>query len=274
MAIATAALACSGTLAACGGGGNDSGGATKGPSSGAGGGSALAKQSPRAVINTVADELAKVRSYRLAGTQKDKDGAQQVVADVAADGSLKLTLKMGKGTADLIAVASKPGTYMRADRAFWLHSGSAKAAQLFSDRWVRLPPGQVKDIDDLVDQARPKTLAMCLRKAKHGTVKNLGVQDLNGHKVVVLDDDGNAPGDAPGKLYVAATGRPLPVLVTQLGRQRPGGRPDPRCGDDPKDTTTSSTTTISRYDQPVRVTAPAGAIDLGKLQGSGGGAVA
>ena len=53
-----------------------------------------------------------------------------------------------------------------------------------------------------------------------------------------------------GTLYVAATGKPFPLQITKEGKE-------------------SGKVTFSRWDQPVTLTAPSGAIDISKLQNGG-----
>jgi hypothetical protein len=64
---------------------------------------------------------------------------------------------------------------------------------------------------------------------------------------------GNLPGSAPGTLYVAASGTPLPLAATEPGPQKPGGAPDRFCGEAQASPSTASTSdlTFSRYNLPV-----------------------
>ena len=101
-----------------------------------------------------------------------------------------------------------------------------------------------------------------------GTVTKVGTATVDGKRVVVLADKGDRPGGSPGRLYVAATGAPLPLREEQTGPQR-AGVSDKRC-DDPSSTTTRSDVHLSGFDRPLRVSPPRGALDLNQLIRSGG----
>jgi hypothetical protein len=268
--MATAVLACSCVLAACGAGGDDTRSGSAGPT-GATGGRALAEQSPQELLATTAGAVEKIHSYRLQGTYEDEDGRSTGSADVADDGAMRAHLTIAGGAVDLIITKGGSEAYVRGARGFWEHSGAGAVAELLADRWVKMPRGGDSDITELVDQQDPRTLARCLRTDEHGRLTNRGLQTHRGRKVVVLEDDGTVPGSTPNRMYIAATGRPLPLLITESGPERPGGRIDERCGDDPHDTTKWSRTVVSRFDEPVRVTAPSNALDLDALERSAGG---
>ena len=172
---------------------------------------------------------------------------------------------MGRNVADLVVVDDV--TYIKADRAYWLSQGkgptAAKVAELLAGHWAKLPASAAGGFKDDLEQLSPKGLAECVSRG-NGTLRSGGEQTLDGKRVRVLIDEGDKPGTNPGKLYVAADGKALPVRETQTGKQKPGGT-DTRCGD-PKSTTTHGDVRISRYDEPVEIKAPADALDLEKLQ--------
>jgi hypothetical protein len=79
--------------------------------------------------------------------------------------------------------------------------------------------------------------------------------------MVVISNKGDKPGTSPGELYVPAEGAALPTRLTQTGKDKPGGKPDPRCDDDDSgSTTTDADIRLSNYDKPVDITAPKGAL--------------
>ncbi len=79
-------------------------------------------------------------------------------------------------------------------------------------------------------------------------------------------DKGDRPGTSPGRLYVAATGEPLPLRTIATGPERPGGKQDPLCDSDTP-TRAGVEVLFNRYNEPWTSTAPPDAIDLGKLSG-------
>jgi len=220
---------------------------------------------PDQILAAAAADIAKVRSYHVEGTETDKDGVSRLSGDVSSEGRLRFSLKTGKRALGIIVVG--PTTYLRANEAFWDEEGGASEAlaATLADRWVKAPAGA----DDTLKGLLPKDLSYCLRR-DNGSLSKVGSRSLEGRKVVVIADRGDKPGTAPGELSVSTSGRVLPVRVTQTGKERPGGRRDPRCdsnaNDDEDDTTTSSDIRLSDYDKPVRITAPADSLDLDRLQ--------
>lgn len=244
-------------LAGCGDGGGGSSGSSA---------SALAGKSPRQIVDAAADALERVGSYHMEGTQTDKDGQSRVEADVAAGGDLRFRMENAGRVADLLHVDSK--YYMRANQAFWRkETGQSGPAALLADKWIILPAAELGDLNDVVAQAQPENLAYCARRPA-GRMTNLGTKSLDGTSVIVIADQGNRPGDAPGEISIAATGAPLPLRIVQSGPVPPGGKHDPRC-DSEDDTTTAGDLRLSEFDKPVTLTAPKDAIGLEDLQASG-----
>lgn len=251
-------------LAALAGCGGDSGGSSGSASSG----SALAAKSPRQIVDATADALERVDSYHLEGTQTDEEGQARVEADVAASGDLRFRLENAGRVADLMYVDSK--YYLRANEAFWRKEAAQsgdRLAELLADKWIVLPATELGDLEDVVAQAQPQNLAYCARRPT-GTLTNLGTQSLDGTPVIVIEDKGDRPGEAPGEISIAATGPPLPLRIVQSGPAPPGGRHDPRC-DSEDDTTTASDLRLSRFGEPVSLAAPKDALGLQDLRVDG-----
>jgi hypothetical protein len=225
-------------------------------------GSKPAKQ----ILADTARDLAKVRSFHVEGTEIDKDGRTRLSGDVLASGSLRLRATMGSMSFRLTVIGT--ATYLRANAAYWKAEGGATGKQLaasFANRWVRVPDSGGGGAADALKQLTPKGLAHCIGRGT-GTVTNEGTRTLGSRRVVVLVDKGDKPGSSPGRLYVAASGRALPLRVTQTGPRKPGGQLDPRC-EDAASTTKRSDVRLSAFDKPVKITAPKGAIDLRDMQG-------
>jgi hypothetical protein len=107
-----------------------------------------------------------------------------------------------------------------------------------------------------------RALATC-PSTQYGAITKKATGNVGGQATVVLHDDGDTPGGEPGDLYVAAKGRPLPLRVTQTGPTKRGKSADPKCDDDSK--TTASDVTLSRFDEPPKITPPPNALDLDAL---------
>ena len=214
-----------------------------------------ASRSPERILRDVAGELRQVRSYRVSGTTVDAHGRARLTADVLASGGLDARLRQGRQVIRL-RVVPRGGTYVRANAAFWRRAGSAALARRLAGRWVRSRSGAAS----AAPEVSPRRLARCL-VAVHGTLAERGTARVAGRRAVVVADRGDRPGTSPGRLYVAASGRTLPLRVVQTGPTRPGGRVA-GCSES-GDTTRASDLRFSRFDRPLRIRAPRGAIDLG-----------
>jgi hypothetical protein len=160
--------------------------------------------------------------------------------------TLDLTLvkgQKGKGTLaerglkfDLIRVGDT--VYIKGSDAFLKQFAGAGAATLLHDKWLKgsATNGQLAALAPLTD-------AEALFKAalgQHGKLANKGETDFQGQKVVEIDDTTQG-----GKLYVAATGDPLPVALHGSKQQ--------------------GSVSFSDWNAGATVEAPKGAIDLSTL---------
>ena len=218
-----------------------------------------ASKSPEDILADATRDLGAVHSYHVAGTGSGSDGSMRIVGDVDASGPMRFRLDQGRQKFGLII--TKSATYVRASRDFWRRQGHIKRAKelkLLSDRWIKVPGGQ--GVADLGKQFTPATLAHCLT-TNLGTVTKRPTTTLEGRRVIVLADKGDKPGTNPGLLYLTSAGRILPVRAVQTGRQRRGGHPEAACGGTDR-TTTHTDIRFSRFDKPVKIGAPAKALDL------------
>ena len=256
--ILTAAMSLA--IAGCGGG----------DGAGDGGGGDLASKPPKQILADMSAALAKVRSYHVEGTEEDRDGRSVLAADVTAAGAAHITVRTAGTRLEILVAGGQ--NYMKADRAFWKRQGGtngAKVAQVLGDRWVVAPPSAAGTFGPLVQRLSPRTLARCTSR-NTGTPTKAGTRTVAGQRAIVIADKGDRPGGGPGELSIAATGRALPLRMTQTGPEAPGGKPDPECDPDGTSDTTASDVRFSRFDAPLRISAPANALDLGSLQrGSG-----
>jgi outer membrane lipoprotein-sorting protein len=230
-------------------------------------------KSAKAILADMRADLAGVHSYHVAGEQSGSDGDMQLTGDFAAPGSLRFKLTQSSGTVEMIATG-RSATYIRADRAFWTHEGHVNAgiARRLAGRWVNLGGDAGRSLQSSLVQFSPENLGRCL-STQTGTVSKQGTSRVDGKATVVLVDKGDRPGTSPGRLFVAATGRTLPLRLVQTGRERPGGKHDPRCGSS-DNSTSHSEIRLSRFDAPVKITPPSDALDLGQLASGGSGSAA
>jgi hypothetical protein len=253
-ALILSALTAAPALAGCGGGSSDSGPPAD-----------LAAASPQEILDASVTALGKVHSYHIVGTIEDKDGHTRLSADVTDAGGVRATFTTKGSTQSFITVGGQ--SYVQADRRFWLEGRSSPAARrlanLLAGRWVKVPASRARAFQKDVERLLPREQAYCLPRGI-GTLTKVGVRTVGGRRVVVIRDKGDLPGGTPGELSVATHGRALPLRERQTGPSRPGGTFDARC-DDPDDTSTASTATLSHYDKVKPISPPAHPLDLQQL---------
>jgi hypothetical protein len=129
-------------------------------------------------------------------------------------------------------------TYLRGDSTFWRQSGAPRAeAQLLTDKWLKGPADSAR-FRLLTHEFSENTFLHIL--SSHGALASQGATTYKGRSVVAIQDA------AGNTLYVMASGTPYPVAIVGSG----------------------DTLTFDRWNQPVTLTAPKGALDLSRL-GSG-----
>jgi hypothetical protein len=214
----------------------------------------LESKSASQILADSAAALKEVKSYRVQVTQR----SSKATADVELPTKLRLALREGPTSASIIAVAGQ--VYIKGNEAYWKDQQGEQAAGRLAGKWLKAPSTSA-DLKDVTNGLDPETLSRCLVK-DHGTIAKGGTETVEGKQAVVLIDKGDRPGAAPGKLYVAAEGDPLPLRTIATGNQRPGGKQDPKCdGDTP--TRAGDEAKFSRYNEPLDITAPPGAVDVG-----------
>ena len=186
----------------------------------------------------------------LAATKAAADGASSVhIAGRLSSGGSPIALDMylasgqgGRGklaenglSFELIVVDNS--IYIKGSPAFYSHFGGSAAAQLFRGKWLKAPASSgelaslasLTDLSKLIDQALTNTSSL----VKGATTS------LNGQPVVELTDAAK-----DGSIYVATTGKPFPVQLVKHGSE-------------------SGKVTFSGWNQPITLTPPPNAINLG-----------
>jgi pimeloyl-ACP methyl ester carboxylesterase len=131
---------------------------------------------------------------------------------------------------------------------------------------VSATSAQLPTLGAFIALTKPATLGLCLLGQRLGTLSVAGEGSVGGRGATVLSDAGDLPGSAPGRIYVAASGAPLPLRLTVAGAFRSGGRTDAACDTQaaaPGETSTDEL--ISAFNAPLAIAAPAGAISLASL---------
>jgi hypothetical protein len=201
--------------------------------------------------------LREAHSYVMQG-QLTQDG-QILRIKVAAAGTqaLELWFVVGPTAAQMIVLPT--GSYLKANAHFWLtHVGPR--TQALVNRWVQIPPASGQRFTAQLGQFAPATLSRCLLE-DHGKLTVAGKTTVAGTRAIVIKDAGNVPGDAPGTLAVASTGRPYPLQVRLTGPKLAGGRIDV-CNDGKADNS-RGVLTLSQFGRVRPITSPPYAIEYG-----------
>jgi len=178
--------------------------------------------------------------------------AVHVAGSIVSSGTpltLDITIVKGAGgsgtmseqglTFQLVRVNGK--AYIKGSDAFYKKFAGPSVAALLHDKWLEgsATTGNLAALTALTDISKLFNGAL----GSHGALKNEGETTYKGQKVVAIKDLSKG-----GTLYVAATGTPYPVAIVGSGSN--GGA-----------------ILFGNWNKPVPITAPKGAIDLGKLSG-------
>ncbi len=165
--------------------------------------------------------------------------------------SLDMELLAGKGGKGKISqegftiqlIQTGGSVYINGSAAFYQHVSGSAAAQLLQGKWLKAPAnsGELASLAELTDLGKLVDTAL----SDHGTLAKGSAATVEGQKAIGLKDTTKG-----GTLYVATTGTPYPVEITKAGKE-------------------SGKVVLDRWDQPVTLSAPAGAIDISKLQKGG-----
>ncbi|MGA2970927.1 MAG: hypothetical protein ABSE75_14115, partial [Acidimicrobiales bacterium] len=208
----------------------------------------------------------RVHSFHLQAATTYAGAAVTVSGDIVLPGKATLLEHYGTGTIALLALGGK--VYFRADRAYYANEGlkGASLAQV-AGRWLSTTAAQLPSVGGFAALTNPATAGRCLLAQNLGTLSLGGDATIDGRRAIVLRDAGDLPGSAPGLVYLAASGPPLPLKIVTTGARRAGGTPDGACSatTTPAGTVTASVETISRVNAPVAISAPAGAVSLASL---------
>lgn len=220
--------------------------------------SATPPKTPAERVAAASEALRQVQSFHVEGTETDEeDGTYTITGDIHADGTKSLTLvKSETNTIRLRVIGT--ATYIYADPELWSEAGP-EAVDLYSNVWVKAPSTGF-ELASAFETLSPRGLAGCLSVGV-GSLRDGKPASVDGRAADVVIDRGDKPGTAPGRLFIAKDGPPLPLRLQTTGKSRPGGKPDPKCDPDGA-STTASDLVLSRFDEPVKIEAPKDAVVL------------
>jgi hypothetical protein len=130
--------------------------------------------------------------------------------------------------------------YIKGSQAFYSHVAGSAAAQLLDGKWLKASAnsGTFSSLTSLTNLR--KLLDSTL--TSHGTLVKGATSTVEGQQAVAVKDATRG-----GTLYVATSGTPYPLQIAKSGSG--GGK-----------------ITFNRWNQPVQLKAPPGAVDLSQLQ--------
>jgi hypothetical protein len=188
-----------------------------------------------------------------AATKLAAEGASAVHVSGSIDNAgrpvgLDVNILAGKGARGRLSenglsfelIQTGGSVYIKGSPAFYRHVGGAAAAQLLKGRWLKAPASspEFASLSSLTDLRQLVDTAL----STQGGVAKSGTTTVNGQPALALADPSTG-----GTLFVASTGRPYPIEITKNGQN--GG-----------------SISFNRWDQPVALTVPAGALDITQLQ--------
>jgi len=140
---------------------------------------------------------------------------------------------------DLVRIG--PSAYIKGSAAFYKQFAGVGAAQLLQGKWLKgsATTGDLASLTPLTDLRKFFDNAL----SNHGVLKKTGTTTVHGVQVVGIKDTTKG-----GVLYVATSGQPYPIEVTQGG-------------------TSAGTLTFDEWNQTVTLTPPPNAVDISKLKG-------
>jgi pimeloyl-ACP methyl ester carboxylesterase len=255
--LASAGCAAVIALAGCGGGGQS----TTSTSAAAAVGSARALR----ILASAEAAIDRVHSFHLTATGMVAGKSLSVSGAFELPGRADIIERYGAGTIELRAIGGT--VYFRANAGYYEAEG-VTGAQLarVNDRWVSATSAQIPTLGAFIALTKPATLGLCMLRQRLGTLSVAGEASVGGRQATVLADAGDRPGSAPGRIYVAASGTPLPLRITVGGSYRSGGTTDAACDNGataPGEVGTDEL--ISGFNAPLTIAAPAGALSLASL---------
>jgi hypothetical protein len=204
-------------------------------------GNGVEGKSPTQILQASKEAASKASSVHIKGTIDSEGKPVSLDMQLLAGKGGKGTISQEGFTIKLVQVSG--AVYINGSGAFYEHVGGAAAAQLLQGKWLKAPAksGELASLAELTNLSKLIDTAL----ADHGTLAKGSTTTIEGQKAIALNDTTKG-----GTLYVATAGTPYPLQITKAGKE-------------------TGKVVLSRWNQPVTLTAPAGAIDISKLQKGG-----
>ena len=225
--VALLALIASVALAGCGG-----------SSSSSSSSNGLESKSPEQILAAAKAAASRAASVHVSGSifneKKPISLDMELVAAKGAKGHLAVE---GLGF-DIVEV--EKAFYLKGSNAFYEKVAGASAAQLLQGKWLKVPTtgGEFASLAQLTNLSRLIDVTL----GKHGGLKKAPSATIEGQKAVGITDATQG-----GTLYVASTGTPYPLEIAKTGSD-------------------AGKVVFDRWNKPVTLTAPSGAINIDQLQ--------
>src|SRR5579875_2470618 len=217
----------------------------------------LAGKSPTQLVKAAQSALRSAHGYVMSG--KMTQAKQRLTLRLTYGGPSKLQMQMSQGTGTAAIIALPQAAYIKANRAYWKSQGGG-SVMAYANRWIQLPASYSNNFTKQLGPFNPNTLARCLGENR-GTISTGGTTTVDGRRAVIVRDAGGVPGSSPGTLDIAATGRAYPLRITSTGPTLKGGKVDV-CNDG-KGSNLEGSLTLSPFNNPPKIKAPANAVNLG-----------
>ena len=202
-------------------------------------GGGVASETPDAILGSVKTAVDQLRSVHVAGALKS--GSTRFTLDLDLTAGKGGEGSMSENNLGFKIVLLGRTVYLDADSAFWSHFGGKAAAELFAGRWLSMPAsGQFASLASFLNVHT--LFSMMFDNSNDSKVVKGGTSTVDGQAVIALEDP-----TGHGTLYVASKGAPYPIEIVDTGAD-------------------SGQLAFSRFDQPVSLKAPAGAINLTQLK--------
>jgi hypothetical protein len=246
--VAMAAVAMSVTVACSSGAAQSHGQATVRVSASPNG--EASKAGPQ-VLADASTALAAVPAVRLTGTQTEDGETQKLDLRVQADGLIG-SIETKDGTFQLLAVGGR--TYTKGTPSAGASSLPPKAlAAQWAGHWTYIDPADnTNSVSMSSDEPRNlKEFAAGLTQLDKGVTvdRDVTTGTLGGQPVVVVSESNGT------RLYVSATGEPLPLKIISKGSDGDNGVNAPGAG------------TFVYGEDPVKLQAPSGAVSMQQILG-------
>ena len=224
----TTALLASAAMSGCGSSGRSAAGASNG----------VASKSPQQIVAAALAAANGARSVHLAGSGLSASTPITLDLHLAAGQGGRGTVSENGLTFELVVLG--PSVYVKGSPAFLRQTGGAAAAQLLAGKWLKAPSSnasfaQVAQLADI-----HKLFSATL--GSHGTLAKGATTTVNGQPAVAVNDTTQG-----GTLYVATTGTPYPLEIAKSG-------------------TGAGKLVIDQWNEPVTLTPPPNAVDIGQLK--------